>query len=338
MRNFAILLGLTAVVACAPEEQDPLTASVPEGYIVSGTVPDDVDLDEVVSEMSDGGFAVIGTPGSTEMAIVMAEDSELARVASSEFSLLAATCVDCGDPTCASMSRHMDFSLQHNSGSGSEQFSIQQTSAKNFTAGTPSPANWTLGVGNSRVISVTGTLGTCSSFNYFFDVIAPDVKRVFVTSTNYRTGTGAGNRFNSLAAADAICQSTATGANLGGTWKAWLSDESTSASSRLNHFAGEYQTLDGNTVATDWNDLTNGGLVGPIRIQENLAQTPVNTGVWTGTDRFGATVAGQTCNNWTANSAASSGKLGRSTQTNQRWTEDINQACDAGRRLYCFEQ
>ena len=65
----------------------------------------------------------------------------------------------------------------------------------------------------------------------------PAPKRVFVTSTTYKGNLGG------LAGADAKCQTRANAASLGGTWKAWLSDSTTSAASRLTQSVSGYILL-----------------------------------------------------------------------------------------------
>ena len=55
---------------------------------------------------------------------------------------------------------------------------------------------------------------------------------VFITSARYFGDMGG------LSGADTICQNAATAAGLSGTWKAILSDSTTSAESRLNFNGG----------------------------------------------------------------------------------------------------
>ncbi|MDZ4247347.1 MAG: DUF1554 domain-containing protein, partial [Dehalococcoidia bacterium] len=77
-------------------------------------------------------------------------------------------------------------------------------------------------------------------------------KRVFVTAATYNGNLGG------LSGADAKCQASANAVNLGGTWKAWLSDSNTSAGSRLNHSDSPYRLLNGTTIANNWDDLVDG--------------------------------------------------------------------------------
>src|SRR4029077_17175057 len=66
---------------------------------------------------------------------------------------------------------------------------------------------------------------------------------VFVSSATY----GGGN-LGGLTGADPKCQSLATAAVLPGTYKAWLSDDTTSAASRLTHSTNPYVLVDGKTI------------------------------------------------------------------------------------------
>jgi hypothetical protein len=133
-------------------------------------------------------------------------------------------------------------------------------------------------------------------------------KIVFVTSQLYKAN------FGGLAAADAICQATAGGAGLKGTYKAWLStgrrvtgsgpgidyDRSISPATRFTHSQVPYITVDGRTVAASWQALVSGQALQPsvdgniiansINIDEH-GNPIANTGIvfrqwsaWTGTE------------------------------------------------------
>lgn len=159
-------------------------------------------------------------------------------------------------------------------------------------------------------------------------------KRVFVTST-----LNSGN-LGGLAGADSKCQDRANAAGLGGTWKAWLSDSTTSASSRLNHFNGPYVRVDGVAVANDWTDLTDGTLQNPIRINEfkNDQYNMINA-AWTGTQTSGATLT-PNCSNWTDGTSGVQGILGGISSTISYWTVGASSTsiCSNTIALYCFEQ
>ena len=160
-------------------------------------------------------------------------------------------------------------------------------------------------------------------------------KRVFVSST---PPPGAGN-LGGLAGADAFCQSAANTKQLGGTWKAWLSDATTSASLRLTHATVPYVLLEGPTIAANWNALTNGTLDHAINVSEDGTVHTAILEVWTATTLRGA-YSGRSCNAWTTNASGSIyADVGLSNQTDGGWTDRFPQFCDRlNVHLYCFEQ
>lgn len=159
-------------------------------------------------------------------------------------------------------------------------------------------------------------------------------QRVFITSTTYNGNLGG------LAGADAKCQTRASAANLGGTWKAWLSDSTTSATSRLLHSSVPYKLVNGTVVANNWDDLTDGTLQNTIGITE-LGTTKFG-GVWTNTESNGQTYRTDYCSNFTSSVAGSNFLLGWSAYTNGNWTltrsGTIETTCNNIESLYCFEQ
>ena len=110
-------------------------------------------------------------------------------------------------------------------------------------------------------------------------------KRVFV-SLNVPATSG---RLGGTTAADAFCQTAANAAQLGGTWRAWLSDNASSPSTRFVHSTVPYRLLDGSLVANNWNSLTSGTIAHPIDIFEDGTPVPPSVvhEVWTGTNEIG---------------------------------------------------
>lgn len=185
-------------------------------------------------------------------------------------------------------------------------------------------------------------------------------KRVFVTSVFYNGNLGG------LAGADAKCQERAGAANLGGTWKAWLSSNTVSAASRLSRSNNPYKLLDGTIIANNWAQLisTDKTILAPIRISE--LRTIVNGYVWTNTNDIGGIrniIPENTCFGWTSASGSYGGFVGDSRLTYQtvtwidptntvrtnlfnQWTDAQGQGvgyndysyCNKSLSLYCFEQ
>jgi hypothetical protein len=173
-------------------------------------------------------------------------------------------------------------------------------------------------------------------------------KRVFVTSARYNANLGG------LAGADAKCQARADAADLGGTYKAWLSDATGSPSTRFTKSTSAYVRVDGTTVANDWADLTDGTLVAGISITELDTQgavgsvcDPNDVGVWTNTATDGTQLfTDASCANWTGTAGGSvSWGLGGNTGEGFTYACSANgtQVCPSvapifTAALYCFQQ
>ena len=158
-------------------------------------------------------------------------------------------------------------------------------------------------------------------------------KKVFITSTTYNGNLGG------LSGADAKCQARATAADLGGNWKAWLSDNTTSASSRLTHSTLPYKLINGSTIANNWSDLIDGTLQNPI----NITETGSFQGnyVYSGTNSNGEIMNPGTskCADWTVSNVANGpGLLGHSGYTDYRWSWGTSYSCANQYPLYCIEQ
>jgi hypothetical protein len=160
-------------------------------------------------------------------------------------------------------------------------------------------------------------------------------KRVFISSTAYNGSLGG------LTGADLKCQTIATTAAIGGTWKAWLSNTTTNAADRLTHSDGPYYLVDNTTkIANNWAGVVSGSLLAGITLDEKLQIVGPGTRVWTNTTgngtRFNST-SDETCGGWTSTSHR--GRYG----LNERfggtgWTDTNYADCYRLYRLYCFEQ
>lgn len=175
----------------------------------------------------------------------------------------------------------------------------------------------------------------------------PSYVRVFVTSISYNGNLGG------LEGADNECQKRANAANLGGTWKAFLSTKSSPVDTRLIHFNGRYLRLDGVPIANDWASIfTNLGFTAPLNITE--LRTIYNGPVWTGAyfrndNSYGPSTSNSegagSCNNWTsAVPQGSSGYDGYIGLSNYTGPSSIGNGtvffCSDNKTasLYCFEQ
>ena len=180
----------------------------------------------------------------------------------------------------------------------------------------------------------------------------PNAKIIFVTHTidngNLRGWMPeCSGRSTGLEAADCICQEHATRwGNLSGTYKAWLSDSTTSASSRLTHFNGPYVNRKGEQIAANWTELTNGTLQCTDKMNYDESGEYMSTQfdlVWTGTDASGNIHPYlKHCNNWTSGAPGYGGMCGGVTAPTSNfggcWTQWGWRDCDDHNRLYCVEQ
>jgi len=165
----------------------------------------------------------------------------------------------------------------------------------------------------------------------------PAEKLVFVTSDTFDGNLGG------LAGADAICQAAADNAipPLSGVFKAWLSDNTDSPSTRFTQATVPYKLTDGTTIANDWADLTDGSLAAPINVTENGGLPGGLPYVWTSTTATGsAELCCANCSEWTSNAPIfADGWWGNSAASNASWTDTNTGApCINLVHLYCFEQ
>lgn len=159
--------------------------------------------------------------------------------------------------------------------------------------------------------------------------------RVFLTSSTHDGNLGG------LSGADAICQGLAASANLPGTYRAWLSDDAQSPSTRFSQSSGPYHLLNGVVVASSWSDLTDGTLAAPITLAETGA-TFDDPGfrAWTNTLVTGAAggAFNENCEGWTSAINGPHGDEGQVTATSDNWTEFGSGTCNNLFHLYCFQQ
>lgn len=162
----------------------------------------------------------------------------------------------------------------------------------------------------------------------------PDSLLVFVTKSRF---TGA--QIGGLAGADAKCAAEAQAANKAGTFKAWMSDSTTSAAARLTRDIVPYVLSNDVKVADGWHDLTDGSLDTAITLAADGTDQGLG-GVWTATDPAGTiSYPTNTCSNWTSTSGR--GANGYHGAANGDWTRNSVTPldwCSVASRLYCIQQ
>ena len=170
------------------------------------------------------------------------------------------------------------------------------------------------------------------------------------TAAKYRGDLGG------LIGADAKCQAAANNAMtpLPGTYKAWLSDSTDSAKSRLTQSANPYVRTDGVQIAADFASLIDppfglccDNIDAPIIVDENgsvLAGSSQDA--WTGTSVLGLSTT-RNCNEWmegnhepspSTGDPLFSATVGFTHLTKFHWTEAGNGSCGLQRHLYCLQQ
>lgn len=143
-----------------------------------------------------------------------------------------------------------------------------------------------------------------------------------------------------VAGADALCNSLATASLLPGTYKAWLSDDT---SSPATTFTKNYRYLlpDGTTlVANSWADLTDGTLAANIDRTESGSELG-NVLVITNTKTDGTLEFGDGCQNFTSAAENEFIRLGVNSVADSSWTTYATGPCLStfySYYLYCFEQ
>ena len=179
------------------------------------------------------------------------------------------------------------------------------------------------------------------------DSTGPDTqyKRVFITSARYSGDLKtAGNAADGLAGADKLCMAAATGAALGGTWKAFISGKvgssTVNAPDRIAG-SGPWLLVSGDFVAFETRgELSTGSPHGPLDMDETGKRVGAEV-VWTGTKQ-GAYLS-PACelagNSWESADFGTDGGYGAPTETaGGSWANFGTNHCGLTAHLYCFEQ
>ena len=156
------------------------------------------------------------------------------------------------------------------------------------------------------------------------------VKLVFLLEERVR------GDFGGVAVADQKCTEAAEAAGLPGTYKAWLSDSTSSPSTRFVQSDLPYVLLNGELVALDWEDLTAGVLRESINVTE-FGNTRTNLDdVWTATSPSGSFLQ-PACEDWTV-AGSSEAVVGSFEERGSEWSDAGLDFCGAANPLYCFQQ
>lgn len=224
------------------------------------------------------------------------------------------------------------------SGSGMPQFSINGgawTTSGAINPGETIRLRMTTSNSVSTTLSAVVVIGTTTGTTWATTTMN-GVLKIFVTSASYFS-----TAIGSLSNADALCQSQAGLLGYDGSYKALLSDETTSAKDRL-------------TITYPIIRASDGVVVAATNLWSGTLDNAIGTGgvdVWTGTKTDGTKDTGNTCTSWTsASGPAFVGKAdktfggdGRFDYENHSWIHTGNYgntpfSCSAQWRLYCLQQ
>lgn len=166
-------------------------------------------------------------------------------------------------------------------------------------------------------------------------------KLVFVSSIGFNGDLGGVN------GADAKCQALADASRrtAGRIFRAWISTTaSVTPNTKFHKSQVQYRLVNGELVANDYSDLTDGSIIHPINITEKGAQI-TSTKVWTCTEADGTASSGcefsiDRCLTWGSNYPGNTARYGMASNTDTTWSGDPSQldSCDEYNLLYCFEQ
>jgi len=137
-----------------------------------------------------------------------------------------------------------------------------------------------------------------------------------------------------ISGADTTCNNLASSANLGGTFVAWLSNNTLNAKDRIPTGIPFVRT-DNTEIAENLADLIDGDIEERIDKDEN-GDGGGTKDIWTGTTKEGIN-EGSNCNNWSSSSDSDKGRRGQTDKTNKDWTDDKDEDCEEVMRLYCLQ-
>jgi hypothetical protein len=291
---------------------------------------------------SSGGSVAAAGEGSMALAGGGATDGEPGAAGASGASDGQAGASNCPNGTCAECTpgaTRCSASGQQTCSADGNWLAEQACDANALC--TPSGAN-----AGGKCTCQPGWVGTGTSCTH--------VKRIFVTKHVY-TGNllaAAPGAASGLAAADAICNSTAQAAGLSGTYRTWLSSSTVNAIDRLTD-VGPWYLLNAYTAPRYANKaaivLSQPGQIVGIATTEDGSFISINESgviVWTGTAGNGTNTNPAApitfCGDWTIGLGNATGTYGFANRgvEDPSWTQytGINAKCDTLAHLYCFEQ
>lgn len=181
--------------------------------------------------------------------------------------------------------------------------------------------------------SAGGACSTCTANQICAADTCTTVKRIFATKTGYNGSLGG------LTGADQKCMTAAQAALVSGTWKAWLSDGSTDAISRIADVGPWYRLSPSKEKVKLFNNKTNLTTLPFDDVGINEDGAYFSAAVWTGTV-VGGTRSTVHCSNWTSALSTATGQDGDNNSSDANWTQAalFGNECNLTKSIYCIEQ
>ena len=136
---------------------------------------------------------------------------------------------------------------------------------------------------------------------------------------------------------DDECEADASAAGLAaGDYLAWLSTSTINAADTLP--SGPFFRPDGVLIALSKADLIDGKILNPISLKAD-GSPPQDTLVWTGTLANGTASPIGSCDDWSSADNGTRGGNGRTSFTDQRWSESIGEGivCNGFIAVFCIQ-
>jgi len=160
-----------------------------------------------------------------------------------------------------------------------------------------------------------------------------DANLLFVTSERF-TGS-----LDGLDGADQRCEILADAAKLSNPskYKAWISTDDKSPSTRITPPPGAFILTTGTEVAASWAEFIGGlDLDTAIAVDENKQSVAKPHRAWSNTNPDGSSLKAPDCNGWTSEMVGLIGSYGSTKAVDATWTDADTDWCSQKNRLYCI--
>lgn len=177
---------------------------------------------------------------------------------------------------------------------------------------------------------ITITAGTYTTYWYAGAGDTALTKRIFARSAADWSGT------INITTMDSRCSATANAVGLGTNWVALTSDSTADGFivNKVNLNWGTLKNLNGDTLASSWEDLWDGALATGVGYDENylpIAATARTASLANGRH------SGNDCLGWTTGSSSWGSSIGASGATSSAWLTGPSTSCFSSLQTYCIE-